>query len=200
MLAKFYKLSHINQGIIIGCLLVIALACAIPVRLIYSLNHIGPTTIQQPAVKPYSAPKSSISGKPVDLNIPSLQIHLPVIDGQYNPNTNGWTLTDGNVQYLVDSAQPNNLGGKTFIYGHALRSVFGRLQYIQPDAVLSLTTNNGYQFNYRFKSSFATSPSDLSVLHNTKKPVLYVQTCSGVFSQHRQIFNFEYVGYEKIKT
>lgn len=200
MLGRFRKLGRVNQGIIIGCMTVIVLTCALLTWSIYSLHHISQTSIKQPLVKPYSAPKDSISGKPISLKIPSLQINLPVINGQYNPKTHGWTLTDNNVQYLVDSAQPNNIGGKTFIYGHAVRNIFGKLYNIQPGAGLSLTTNNGYKFNYRFGSSFTTSPSDLSVLSNTKKPLLYLQTCSGFFSQNRQIFIFKYVSYKKIKV
>jgi sortase (surface protein transpeptidase) len=175
-------------------------AVAVPAWFIQAQHNAGLTSIQQPAAKPYSAPVSSISGKPIGLTVPSLQIDLSVIDGQYNPDTHGWTLTSDKAQYFVDSAEPNNIGGKTFIYGHYRKNVFEKLHNIQRGATLSLTTDNGYRFNYRFESSFTTSPSDLSVLDNTAKPVLYVQTCTGVFFQHRQIFNFVYVGYEKIKT
>jgi LPXTG-site transpeptidase (sortase) family protein len=200
MLGKFRRLRRVNQGIIIGFLLVIAVAVTVPAWFIHAQNHAGATSIQQPAVKPYSAPKNSISGTPVNLTIPSLQLDLPVIDGQYDPSTHGWTLTSDKAQYFADSAKPNNLSGKTFIYGHYRRNVFENLHNIQLGAMLSLTTDNGYRFNYRFESSFTTSPSDLSVLNNTQKPVLYVQTCSGIFFQHRQIFSFAYVGYEKLKT
>jgi len=168
--------------------------------LIYSQYQAGHSSISQPTVNRYSAPRNSISGKPVGLNIPSLQINIPVIDGQYDPATHGWTLSLNKAQYFVDSAQPNNVGGKTFIYGHYRREIFASLHNIQPGASLSLTTYNGYRFNYQFASSFTIEPSDLSVLDNTAQPVLYVQTCSGVFFQHRQIFSFKYVGYEKIKT
>lgn len=199
MVGRFLKLSHVNQSVIIGSLLVIVIACTIPFWLMYSQSHVT-SSIQQPPVKPYSTPKNSISGKPVDLSIPSLQIDLPVTDGQYDPKTHGWTLTSDKAQYLVDSARPNNVGGKTFIYGHYRYNVFAALHNIEPGAALSLTTDNGYTFNYRFKSSFTTSPSDLSILSNTKAPVLYLQTCSGAFFQHRQIFNFQYVGYERTKA
>lgn len=198
MLGKFRKLSRVSQGIIAGSLFVILAACTVPIWLIYSQNHSGQTSIQQPAIKPYSAPHNSVSGKPVSLDIPSLQINLPVIDGRYDASTHGWTLTSDSAQYFVDSARPNNVGGKTFIYGHYRKNVFSDLHNIRPGAALSLDTDNGYRFNYKFESSFTTSPSDLSVLDNTKKPVLYVQTCTGLFFQHRQIFSFKYVGYKKI--
>lgn len=177
-----------------------AAAIAAPAWFIYAQNHANQTSIQQPAAKPYSAPKNSISGTPIGLSIPSLQMDLPVTDGHYDASTHGWTLTLDKVQYLTDSAKPNDTAGKTFLYGHYRANVFARLHTIQPGAVLSLTTDNGYRFNYRFESSFTTSPSDLSVLNNTKRPILYVQTCSGAFFQHRQIFVFTYVNYEKIKA
>lgn len=197
---RFFKLNRVNQGIIIGCILIISASSTLPVWFINWQNHLGQSAVQQSMVEPYSAPQSSISGKPVSIKIPSLQIDLPVIEGRYDPKTHNWTLTNDNAQYMVDSAKPNNVAGKTFIYGHALRNIFGRLPSIQPGAKLSIVTNNGYRFDYRFESSFATSPSDLSVLDNTKNPVLYVQTCSGVFYQNRQIFSFDYIGYEKLKA
>jgi LPXTG-site transpeptidase (sortase) family protein len=198
-LRRFSGLHRLNQGIIMVCLIVITAASAFPAWLMYSQDHFSQTG-QYSDVVPYSAPNNSVAGLPVGLSIPSLDIYLPVIKGQYDPSTNNWTLTDSNAQYMVDSAKPNNIAGKTFIYGHALRNIFGKLPYIQPGAELSLTTSNGYRFNYRFDSSFATAPSDLSVLDNSKKPVLYVQTCSGVFYQNRQIFSFDYIGYERIKA
>lgn len=197
MLGKFNKLSRLNRGIIIASLLAIVLACVVPAFLIYVQHHTH--GIEQPAVKPYSAPKNSVSGDPVNIDIPSLQIDVPVIDGQYDPSTHEWTLTGYKAQYLVDSARPNNIAGKTFIYGHYNYHVFAVLHNIKPGAALSLTTSNGYRFNYKFKSTFTTSPSNLSVLDNTRKPVLYVQTCSGIFFQHRQIFIFAYEGYDKLK-
>lgn len=193
---KFRKLGLVNQGVITGCLLVIVAACALPAWFIYSQSHANQSSVQQPAVKPYSAPKNSVSGTPVRLNVPSLQINLAVIDGHYDEASHGWTLTSDSAQYFVQSAQPNNTGGKTFIYGHYRDNVFAGLHNIKPGAALSLTTKNGYRFNYRFESTFTTSPSNLSVLDNTKRPVLYLQTCSGVFFQHRQIFTFKYIGYK----
>lgn len=198
MLGKFYKLGRVNQGIIIASLLAIVITCVVPAWVIYSQNHIE--SIQQPTVKPYSAPKDSVSGDPSHLDIPSLHIDIPVIDGQYDPKTHAWTLTGYKAQYFVDSARPNNIEGKTFIYGHYNYNVFAVLHNIQPGAELSLTTSNGYRFNYKFDFTFTTSPSNLSILNNTKKPVLYLQTCSGAFFQHRQIFSFQYVGYEKTKA
>jgi LPXTG-site transpeptidase (sortase) family protein len=197
--SKFTNLDRVNQVIIVGCLLVINIACTFPTWLIYSQNNISYASAEQ-EVQPYGTPKNSVAGKPVTISIPSLQIYLPVIDGHYDADTHNWTLTDNSAQFMVDSAKPNNVGGKTFIYGHALMNIFGKLPNIQPGAKLSLTTDNGYRFNYRFDSSFATSPSDLSVLDNTKKPVLYLQTCSGAFYQNRQIFSFKYIDYEKIKS
>lgn len=200
MLGKFRKLNRVNQGVIIGGLLVIVAAITVPAWFIYMQHHAGLASIQQPAVKPYAAPKNSISGEPVSFSIPSLQMNLPVIEGHYDASTHGWTLTSDKVQYFADSAEPNNTSGKTFMYGHYRANVFARLHDIRPGQTLSLTTNNGYKFNYRFESTFTTSPWDLSVLKNTKKPVLYVQTCSGTFFQHRQIFIFAYTDYEKIKA
>jgi LPXTG-site transpeptidase (sortase) family protein len=139
-----------------------------------------------------------ISGQPVSISVPSLNINLPVINGYYDQKTKNWTLTSNKAQFAAATAQPNNLSGNTFIYGHALNNVFGHLNKIQPGAMVTITTANGYQFTYKFVSTYATQPTDMSVLSYHGSPILTVQTCSGTWYQNRQMYLFSYQGYSKI--
>lgn len=141
-----------------------------------------------------------VTGFPVSISIPgsrpALNINVGIIPGYYNKNTNGWTLSDTDAQFATISTQPNNISGNTFIYGHYRPNVFAYLHLITPGTIATITTNNGYQFNYKFVTTYAVSPTDTSVLSYSGDPVLTIQTCSGSFFQNRQMFIFSYDGYK----
>jgi LPXTG-site transpeptidase (sortase) family protein len=139
-----------------------------------------------------------VTGPPVAISISSVNINLPLVNGYYNPKTREWTLSSDKAQFATPTVQPNNLSGNTFIYGHALANVFGRLDKIQPGDKATVTTSNGYVFSYKFTSTYATQPTDLSVLHYQGSPILSLQTCSGSWYQNRQMYLFSFVDYKKV--
>lgn len=138
-----------------------------------------------------------VTGQPVGISIPSLNINLQVIPGIYNPNNGTWTLSLDKAQFAVASVQPNNESGNTFIYGHYRREVFAYLHLIKPGAQAFVSTSNGYTFSYTFQSTTALDPTDTSIFSYQGPPRLTVQTCSGVLFQHRQMYYFQYDGYTK---
>jgi sortase (surface protein transpeptidase) len=159
-----------------------------------------PATVpSQPLVQPKPA-VNVITGRPVALDIPSLHMHLQIIDGVYNAKTGQWTLTLDKVQFAAAySEQPNNVVGDTFLYGHYRPEVFAYLHLIKPGAQAIITTDTGYQFTYTFQNTEPFDPANTSVLANqgTGAPRLTIQTCSGSFMQHRQMYYFTYDGYTK---
>ncbi|HSX31809.1 MAG TPA: sortase [Candidatus Saccharimonadales bacterium] len=137
------------------------------------------------------APKQYIAGRPVQITIPSLGIDLPVIDGHYNAARQEWTLTGTKAQYAVMTALANNTAGNTFIYGHNKKGVFDTLNRIKLGDAVIVTTDNGHRFTYRFTGALETVPTDDSLFHYEGKPILTVQTCSGIWYQNRQLFTFD---------
>jgi sortase (surface protein transpeptidase) len=131
-----------------------------------------------------------ISGNPVHLSIPSVGISVNVIPGYYYPKTQSWTLSLTDAQYAVMTAKPNNKSGDTFIYGHYRIGVFYTLPRIQAGAQVSLTTDTGHTFIYTFQASTITSPSNTSLFTYKGKPILVLQTCTGVHFENRQLFVF----------
>jgi LPXTG-site transpeptidase (sortase) family protein len=129
--------------------------------------------------------------------IPSLNINLQVIPGNYNPNTGTWTLSLDKAQFAELSVQPNNESGNTFIYGHYRREVFAYLHLIKPGAQALISTNNGYTFSYSFQNTEALDPTNTSIFTYQGSPRLTLQTCSGSFFQHRQMYYFQYNGYAR---
>jgi LPXTG-site transpeptidase (sortase) family protein len=139
-----------------------------------------------------------ISGNPVALSIPSLHKSLTVINGTYSKNSGQWTLTLDKAQYATPSYKPNNKNGNTLIYGHYRPEVFATLHTITPGAVATVTTDNGYEFIYKFTNTYATQPTDGSIFAYRGAPILTLQTCSGAWFQNRQMYQFSLVSYQKI--
>lgn len=135
---------------------------------------------------------SAIAGNPANLQIPSLGMNLSIIPGVYNPKTGEWTLSLDKVQYATVTPEPNNESGATFLYGHYRSEVFARLHTIAPNSEAIVTTDNGHTFTYKLNGVQVVSPSDSSQVFNyTGKPILIIQTCTGLFFQNRQLFYFD---------
>lgn len=137
--------------------------------------------------------KETISGKPIELKIPTLNIDNAVIDGYYNSKSREWTLTTDKVQHAVSTFAPNNSTGLTFMYGHNRKEVFSRLPAIKPGAILTIRTDNRKLFTYRYRESTVVKPADASVFEYTGKPLLVLQTCTGLYYQNRQLFYFDFI-------
>jgi sortase (surface protein transpeptidase) len=77
------------------------------------------------------------------------------------------------------------------MYGHNRVGVLHTLARIKAGAELIVTTDNNHTFTYIFRGAYETSPSDDSLFAYRGKPILTLQTCSGVFFQNRQMFVFD---------
>jgi LPXTG-site transpeptidase (sortase) family protein len=138
-----------------------------------------------------STDQNMVSGMPTKVQIPSLGIDLPVIPGYYDAKTGEWTLTTNKVQFATPTAQPNNIGGNTFLYGHARTNIFGSLPKIKAGAQAIVQTDNGHTFYYRLSSTRVVSPADSdSIFKYQGKPILTLQTCVGLLYQNRELLTF----------
>lgn len=131
-----------------------------------------------------------IKGAPVQIAIPSVNINLKVIPGYYYPKTQSWTLSLNDAQWASMTAMPNNKKGDTFIYAHYRLNVFYTLPHVSPGDQAVITTDNGHTFTYTFLSSTITSPDNTGLFNYKGKPILILQTCTGVHFQNRQLFVF----------
>jgi len=137
-----------------------------------------------------NAPRTLTAGKPVRILIPSLNIDLAVVDGYYDAASQTWTLTGDKAQYAVMTSKANNIAGNTFIYGHNNKKVFASLPKIKVGDKVTLETDNGHKFTYKYVSSYETDPTDTSLFSYKGQPILTVQTCSGLWFQNRELFTF----------
>ncbi|QQS20034.1 sortase [Candidatus Saccharibacteria bacterium] len=137
-------------------------------------------------------------GHPTKVEVPSVGVSLPVVDGVYDKNTRNWTLTSDKVQYATTTALPNSRKDNTFIYGHATNWVFGPLLRVQPGAEATVTTDT-FVFTYRLTSHEVVDPKNTALFEYKGKPRLTLQTCTGpTLSEYRQLFYFDYVSHKRV--
>lgn len=158
--------------------------------------HASPGPVVIARRTPASIPATQ--GIPTRVQVPSLNIDLPVGVGTYNPGDASWTV-DATRAYYADASMPiNNSNGTTLIYGHAQSTVFETLPQIQADAEAIVTTDTGFAFHYRLSSSKEVPPSDVSVFTSTGAPTLVLQTCIGAFSELRALYSFHLVSIDTL--
>ncbi len=134
--------------------------------------------------------KQPVTGTPEHIAIPSLGIDVNVRSGKYDPVTGAWELDDASVFHASTTVPVNDTNGTTLIYGHAKWGLFGSLPDISPGAEAIVRTSNGKQFVYELEYSEQVDPSDVTVMTIEGPPMLALQTCSGLFDQHRTIAYF----------
>ncbi|MEJ0072611.1 MAG: sortase [Candidatus Saccharibacteria bacterium] len=143
------------------------------------------------SLAPAAQPVGYLTGNPVSIAIPSLDLSVGIIPGYYDAQTQQWTLTKTDAQYATITPEPNNAQGNTFIYGHALSNIFGALHKMPSGAEAVVTTDNGHVFYYKLVGEQVVQPQDSdAVLTATAQPTLTLQTCTGLLWQNRQLFSF----------
>lgn len=211
MMKSIHHLNKLQKMSILGSLLVIVGAIGVAPALYFRWTNTG-TASASPilpvsvvnrinAIEKREPKQSPITGYPVSIYIPgsrpAFNMSVNIIPGYYNASTGAWTLTTTDAQFVTFSAQPNNITGNTYIYGHYRPNIFAYLHLISLGTIATITTSNGYLFKYKYVYTYAVSPSQTAVLDTSKAPILTVQTCSGAFFQNRQMYIFSYDGYSK---
>lgn len=151
---------------------------------------------QEKIAQQYLKPKHTlISGKPIRVTVPDYGIDLPIDEGHYNETDGSWTLSETHAQYAMMTTLANNTSGNTLIYGHGTDAVFGKLGAKTPGVgtIAEIYTDNNHVFTYTFTDVRNLTPNDVYVLsEQSAKPTLTLQTCTGVFSEWRTLFRFEF--------
>lgn len=126
--------------------------------------------------------------------IPAAAIDLPIVDGNYNEADGSWTLNDTVAQFATISTLANDTSGNTFVYGHGTDLVFARLAASQlPIGSQALIyTDNNRVFSYTFQSMRDLTPDDTAVFDYVGPSILTVQTCTGMFSEWRTLYQFNF--------
>lgn len=139
----------------------------------------------------------AITGNPVRLEIPAVGIDLPVVDGEYDPTTDSWTLSTTAVHIATMTSPINNQAGHTLIYGHNNRNLLAPTRDIAKNDELIIYTDNDLVFRYIYTNDELVDPTNTSLLdQDPNKPQLTLLTCEGLFYEQRRLMNFELVEVE----
>lgn len=131
-----------------------------------------------------------ISGKPIKLKIPKLNMDLPIKEGNYNSFDNSWTIDNKSAFYATMTPELNNLAGNTLVYGHNSNQVFGKLNQLKINDVVQVESLNQKIFTYKLSEIKDVEPTDLSLFEYRGEPILTIQTCSGTWNERRRLFMF----------
>jgi sortase (surface protein transpeptidase) len=151
---------------------------------------------RKPLAPTFSQIKRITSGKPIRVVIPSTGIDLPIDSGVYNPTDNSWSLSGYHAQFATISSLANDNNGMTFIYGHNNKYVFGPIKQIVPGALAQIYTDNNHIFSYIYENTNVFKPDDTTIFDYSGPSILTIQTCSGAWSEQRQMYTFEFVRVE----
>lgn len=152
-------------------------------------------TTQPTPVTITTATTSTPQETPVHIRVPSIGIDTTITNGYYNQLTGQWTLSETSAFYATPTHLISTDNGNTLIYGHNSDKIFGKLRSIQPGAEAVVTTDAGHTFTYRYVSTQAVNPTDVTVLNYNGSPRIMLQTCSGIWNEHRQMYSFDLEGH-----
>jgi LPXTG-site transpeptidase (sortase) family protein len=135
----------------------------------------------------------TISGSPVHITVPRLNIDLPVSNGYFDKKTGQWTLGNGAAYFATITDLPNDQHGSTFIYGHNNKSAFGPFANIAVGDIVSIKTSNDHTLSYVYSHDEKVSPDTTKILFETSdKPRLVLMTCDGIWSNFRRVMYFDF--------
>lgn len=122
-----------------------------------------------------------------EIIIPSINVRAPIVfDSSANNNIIFSELRNGVVHY-AHTAMPGQIGNSV-IFGHSsgvlwekgnYKFVFTLLHDLKPNNIIYINYN-GQQYRYRVINTVIVKPTTMSVLNQTKTPMLSLITCTPV--------------------
>lgn len=132
-----------------------------------------------------------LSGVPAQIVIPRLYINVGVVSGVYYNNAAVWSVAHDYANYAENTTPANNISGKTYIYGHWTKAIFGNTKNMVPGDIAYVTTSNHHIFTYSYTGNEVIKPTDTGWLNNMGgKPGLILMTCQGLWAQDRRLMFF----------
>ncbi len=149
-----------------------------------SIANDVPSVFIEPAIKDDGAPNK--------ISLSRLGIDAAIEPGTYNTTTGAWDLSWNAAEFATMTVAPNTIGGKTLLYAHNTRRLFGPTSKIKLGDEAVITTDSGKVFRYIYAQEKVVAPTDISILQHPEDgpPQLVLLTCSGIFNQNRRLLFF----------
>lgn len=184
-------MEHLKKNDIVFGIFVVVFASAFlfffPIRVIKELPIPAMVTAVTSPI-----PEELDRAMPNTLVIPRLGITTAIQPGAYNQKTGAWDLSWNVAQFATMTVAPNTAGGKTLLYAHNTRRLFGPTAKIRLGDEAIVTTADGKTFRYIYAQDRVVDPADTSILQNAQDgpPQLVLLTCTGIVNQHRRLLFF----------
>lgn len=122
--------------------------------------------------------------RPVEINIPSVEINLPIEETAISGNT--WQIADNGASHLLISNSPGE-NGPIILYGHNTNDRFGPIRWLSPKQNIILKTSDGKMHMYKITKTLEVSPDKTSIFFSEKGETLFLYTCDGFADLQRFI-------------
>lgn len=139
------------------------------------------------AATPIEQDPTTVTYLPVTIEIPSVDIKLEVERGSYDPNTEMWTLGEGEAYWADLTTLPSQEPGNTLIYAHNQPNAFYRLKDIEKGDKIVITAETGEHLVYEYQHDKIVDPRDNELFDMNDDTYLTLLTCNGWFSEARRL-------------
>lgn len=156
--------------------------------------------LQQFSTSPTVTPQEAFKEfKPERIIIPQIKMDLDVVSVPLKNGT--WVVNDGVANYAEGTSLVSEDGGNVGIFGHDQTDAFRDIKKLLTgsDAYDIILIGNNYRATYKITSASVIAPTAINVFYPTKKSVVTLITCEGVFSDKRYMVRGELVKIEKLK-
>jgi len=119
---------------------------------------------------------------PKKITIQDINVNLPVIPSTIKDGV--WETTDKGVSYLVQSPVPGSIGN-SILYGHNWTKLLGGLTRLKPGQTFDIEYSDGSVESFTIQTTAYVLPTDVSVLRDSKSPLVTLYTCAGPLDSKR---------------
>ncbi len=129
-----------------------------------------------------NTPSPVYTSQPILINIPSLDIQLPIIPSQITNNE--WQATTEGVSYLIHSPIPGEYGN-SILYGHNWPNLLGKLPQIKIGDEVIITYEDQSTRTFEIHYTTLVTPDQVEILAPSKDKRITLYTCTGFLDSHR---------------
>lgn len=119
---------------------------------------------------------------PKKIIIHSISVDLPIIPATIKDGI--WETHDNGVSYLVLSPVPGSYGN-SILYGHNWTKLLGGLTQLKPGQTFEIEYSDGSIESFTIQTTAYVLPTDVSVLRDSKTPLVTLYTCAGALDSKR---------------
>lgn len=132
----------------------------------------------------YQVTAEARGSEPQRVTINSVNIDLPITPAHIVGGV--WETSDTTATHLITSARPGEKSN-IVVYGHNRSHLFKALHDLKEGETITLTTEDGNQYQYLVSTKTVVTPDQIEVVLPTEKEELTLYTCTGFLDSKRLV-------------